>query len=80
MYEISLRNFRGFHSVGFVPVRPLTILLGENSAGKSSFLAGLKYLLTFFPARRNRPLTRTPSNSEPSSRYPTTEAEGRASS
>jgi predicted ATPase len=46
-YELAFKNFRGFRGVDFVPVRPLTLLIGENSAGKSSFLAGLKYILDF---------------------------------
>lgn len=47
MFEVALRNFRGFHSIGFQKIRPITILVGENSAGKSSFLAATKYLLDF---------------------------------
>ncbi len=47
MFEVALRNFRGFHYVGFQKIRPITILVGENSAGKSSFLAATKYLLDF---------------------------------
>lgn len=45
--EIALRDFRGFHRQGYVHVRPITILLGENSAGKTSFLAGMKFILDF---------------------------------
>jgi len=45
MYEISFNDFRGFREQNFVKVRPLTVLVGENSSGKSSFLAGLKYAL-----------------------------------
>lgn len=44
---ISLRDFRGFHHQDFIEVRPITLLVGENSAGKSSFLAALKYILDF---------------------------------
>ncbi|MEJ1161858.1 AAA family ATPase [Prosthecomicrobium sp. N25] len=47
-FELSLNNFRGFKSTSFVPIRPLTLLVGENSAGKSSFLASLQYYLDFF--------------------------------
>jgi len=45
MYEISFNDFRGFRKQNFIKVRPLTVLVGENSSGKSSFLAGLKYTL-----------------------------------
>lgn len=47
MFEVSLKNFRGFRNQKFVSVRPITLLVGENSAGKSSFLAALKYLMDF---------------------------------
>src|ERR1700722_12142408 len=33
---IRLRNFRGFKNAG-IALKPLTVLLGPNSAGKSSF-------------------------------------------
>ena len=45
--KVTFREFQGFHNPPAIPVRPITILVGENSAGKSSFLAGLKYLLDF---------------------------------
>jgi len=47
MFKISLDNFRGFHKQKFVEIRPMTILVGENSAGKSSFLAAVKYAMDF---------------------------------
>lgn len=47
MYSISLSDFRGFHKQSFVPVKPITVLVGENSAGKTSFLAALKFMLDF---------------------------------
>lgn len=50
MYEIALKDFRGFHSTNFVEIRPITLLIGENSAGKSSFLAALKFALDFIAA------------------------------
>lgn len=51
-FDLALRDFRGFHNQGFVRVRPITILVGENSAGKSSFLAGMKFILDFISGRR----------------------------
>jgi hypothetical protein len=50
-FEIALEDFRGFHRQEYLPIRPITILVGENSAGKTSFLAGLKFMLDFFSAR-----------------------------
>lgn len=46
-FELALENFRGFHKQGFTRVRPITILVGENSAGKTSYLAACKYVADF---------------------------------
>lgn len=40
--EIRLRDFRCFHTEQAVPLAPLTLLFGENSTGKTSFLAALR--------------------------------------
>ena len=40
--EIRLRDFRCFHVEQSVPLTPLTFLVGENSTGKSSFLAAVR--------------------------------------
>ena len=39
---LILENFRCFAERIEVPIRPLTLLVGENSSGKTSFLAGLR--------------------------------------
>lgn len=46
-FRLSLKDFRGFHHQGYLRIAPITILIGENSAGKTSFLAALKYMLDF---------------------------------
>lgn len=46
-FQVNLLNFRGFQEQNNVKIRPITLLVGENSAGKSSFLAGYKYILDF---------------------------------
>lgn len=45
--ELLLEKFRCFGEAQTVNVAPITILVGENSTGKSSFLAGLRYILDF---------------------------------
>ncbi|HLE64353.1 MAG TPA: DUF3696 domain-containing protein [Pyrinomonadaceae bacterium] len=40
-FTIRWKNFRGFRDTGWIEIRPLTILLGPNSSGKSSFVAPL---------------------------------------
>ena len=40
--EIRLRNFRCFHTKQIARVAPLTLLIGDNSTGKTSFLAAVR--------------------------------------
>ena len=42
MTSLTLCNFRCFSTPGVVPLRPLTLLIGENSTGKTSFLAAVR--------------------------------------
>ena len=44
MESIRLKNFRGFVDTDFVPLKPLTLLVGRNNSGKSSFLRVLPLL------------------------------------
>jgi hypothetical protein len=41
--EIYLKNFRGFED-HFVPLRPLTIIVGRNNAGKSTIVEALRLI------------------------------------
>ncbi|WP_081499584.1 AAA family ATPase [Polaromonas sp. CF318] len=43
-YEIRWKNFRRFEDTGWVELKPLTILLGSNNAGKSSIISPLLLL------------------------------------
>lgn len=42
-FKISLNNFRAFATTGQISIKPLTLLVGENSTGKSSFLSALRF-------------------------------------
>jgi AAA domain, putative AbiEii toxin, Type IV TA system len=42
--EILLENVRSFCDKHTIPLRPLTVLVGENSTGKTSFLAMLAHI------------------------------------
>ena len=42
MDTLILEDFRCFAGRHEVPIRPLTLLVGENSTGKTSFLAGIR--------------------------------------
>jgi AAA15 family ATPase/GTPase len=41
--EIALSNFRGFDN-HVIPLRPLTIIVGKNSAGKSTIVEALRLI------------------------------------
>ena len=41
---LSLKNFKGFSDEVRIELRPITLLFGANSAGKSSVLQALQYL------------------------------------
>ena len=47
MNEISIENFRCFHQEQTARLAPLTLLVGENSTGKTSFLAMIRALWEF---------------------------------
>ncbi len=42
--SIALRNFKGFSAEVRIDLRPITLLFGANSAGKSSVLQALQYV------------------------------------
>lgn len=42
-FKVKLSNFRAFSDTNLINIKPLTILVGENSTGKTSFLAALRY-------------------------------------
>jgi predicted ATPase len=61
---IGLKNFRGFRDVT-LPLKPLTVLLGPNSSGKSSFGHGLAAMAHAHRLYRGTPqATLTPSQDE----------------
>ena len=38
-YEVRWKNFKGFKDTGWIKIKPITLLLGSNNAGKTSFIA-----------------------------------------
>ena len=53
--EITLQNIRSICRPQSIPLRPLTLLVGENSAGKTTFLAMVAHVnqSTFTSTRRS---------------------------
>jgi predicted ATP-dependent endonuclease of OLD family len=37
-YEVRWQNFKGFVDTGWIKIKPITILIGPNNAGKTSFI------------------------------------------
>lgn len=42
--EITIKNFKGIADEVEIPIRPITLLFGKNSAGKSTVLQALRYV------------------------------------
>ena len=42
--EVRFKNFRCFKDTGLLKLKKITLLMGENSSGKTSFLAGLNHI------------------------------------
>ena len=52
--KISVENIRGFEGVHVFPIRPITILIGENSSGKTTLLGAIYAALNRdFPSAEN---------------------------
>lgn len=53
--SISLKNFKGFSEEVRIDIRPITLLFGANSAGKSSILHALHYLREILERNNTNP-------------------------
>lgn len=60
LINLSLANFRCFASVGPISVAPITLLIGENSTGKTSFMAALRIAVEAFSRPAHNPFNREP--------------------
>ncbi|WP_146740250.1 ATP-binding protein, partial [Hyphomonas sp. GM-8P] len=58
--EITLDKFRCFGEKQTAEIAPITLLVGENSSGKSSFLAALRYILDFSNGRSEPSFNKDP--------------------
>jgi AAA ATPase domain len=50
--KVGFKDFRCFHNPPLVDIRPITLLVGENSAGKTSFLAGTRFVFELFSRKQ----------------------------
>jgi len=53
--SISLKNFKGFADEVRIDIRPITLLFGANSAGKSSVLHALQYVREILESNNANP-------------------------
>lgn len=53
MNKIRLKNYRCFEDTGYINLKPLTLLVGANSSGKSSFLKFFPLLKQSIGIRKN---------------------------
>lgn len=56
MESIRLRNIRSLADTGQISLKPITLLLGQNSSGKSTVLRTLPLLLQSIRTRSNAPI------------------------
>ncbi len=54
--KLRIQNFRSLKDTGYVDIKPLTILVGKNSSGKSSFLRHFPMLKQSFEEKTRIPL------------------------
>ena len=45
--SITIENFKGISNAVEIPIRPITLLFGKNSSGKSTVLQALRYHYSF---------------------------------
>src|SRR5437763_16296719 len=53
--RIEIENFRGIGAVQVIDLKPITLLFGPNSAGKSTILQSLHYLREILERRNPDP-------------------------
>ena len=58
--RFGIRNFRSVRDSGNLEIRPITLLVGENSVGKSSFMAGLRFGVEFVNGASGAGLNKPP--------------------
>ncbi|MCU4782553.1 ATP-binding protein, partial [Bacillus cereus] len=56
MDRIKIRNLRSLKDTGYIDIRPLTILVGKNSSGKSTFLRFFPLMKQTLSTKKNEPI------------------------
>ncbi|WP_312797995.1 AAA family ATPase [Tianweitania sp.] len=58
--QISLRDFRSFHKTDYIDIKAINLLVGENSSGKTSFLAAIRFVFGLFGGSVDNSFNRYP--------------------
>jgi hypothetical protein len=61
-FQVRWQNFRSLHDTGWLPIKPLTILIGPNGGGKTSVIAPLLLLKQSLESRDASQALRTRGN------------------
>lgn len=56
MKSIGVKNLRSLKDIGMVEIKPITVLVGKNSSGKSSFLRLFPLLKQTLEAKTAEPI------------------------
>jgi AAA15 family ATPase/GTPase len=56
MEQIRIKNLRSLKDTGLIDIKPLTILVGKNSSGKSTFLRFFPLMKQTLSTKRNEPI------------------------
>lgn len=54
--RIKIRNLRSLKDTGYIDIKPLTILVGKNSSGKSTFLRFFPLMKQTLSTKKNEPI------------------------
>ena len=56
MLSIGVQNLRSLYNIDEIEIKPITVLLGKNSAGKSTFLRMFPLLKQSIEERTSEPI------------------------
>lgn len=54
--QIKIRNLRSLKDTGYIDIKPLTVLVGKNSSGKSTFLRFFPLMKQTLSTKKNEPV------------------------
>jgi len=54
--QIKIRNLRSLKDTGYIDIKPLTVLVGKNSSGKSTFLRFFPLMKQTLSTKKNEPI------------------------